>query len=421
MWKVTIKEARKMILECIDVYLQKDENGYCIPRNKQRPIYLEGPAGIGKTELASQLAQEKGLGFVSYSLTHHTRQSAVGLPAIVERRKEGAAYKATEYTMSEIVDSIYRSVQQGNQEGILFVDEVNCVSETLSAVMLQFLQNKSFGPHKIPEGWIILTAGNPPEYNKSVKLFDPVTYDRLRVIELQPDVDSWLEYAVSEGVHPLVTEYVRNNKEYFYWYEKSAGMTEIVTARGWEDLSRAVKANEAFGYEVNEALVGQFIRKESIALSFMNEYRSWRELLGKKELQEILAGENQEEHAARFAGYEFTKRWTVVSILLKRLYTEAEELVKIWKKREEEYAVVEKKMDQWDRMLTNSITFIRDAFGVKEEMEHYLSMMYRNKNTGYLLALKRNELFHSLYRKINQGGDQKEAIRKELREWGKGE
>ena len=189
----------------------------------------------------------------------------------------------------------------------------------------------------------------------------------------------------------------------------------------WEDLSRAVKANEAFGYEVNEALVGQFIRKESIALSFMNEYRSWRELLGKKELQEILAGENQEEHAARFAGYEFTKRWTVVSILLKRLYTEAEELVKIWKKREEEYAVVEEKMDQWDRMLTNSITFIRDAFGVKEEMEHYLSMMYRNKNTGYLLALKRNELFHSLYRKLNQGGDQKEAIRKELREWGKGQ
>ena len=80
---------------------------------------------------------------------------------------------------------------------------------------------------------------------------------------------------------------------------------------------------------------------------------------------------------------------------------------------------MEEKMDQWDRMLTNSITFIRDAFGVKEEMEHYLSMMYRNKNTGYLLALKRNELFHSLYRKINQGGAQKEAIRKKLREWGK--
>ncbi len=417
MWKVTIKEAKKLILECIDVYLQKDENGYCLPQNKQRPIYLEGPAGIGKTELAAQLAQEKGLGFVSYSLTHHTRQSAVGLPAIVERRKDGTVYKATEYTMSEIVDSIYRSVQQGNEEGILFVDEVNCVSETLSAVMLQFLQNKSFGPHRIPEGWIILTAGNPPEYNKSVKDFDPVTYDRLRVIELQPDVDSWIEYAISEGMHPLVTEYVRNNKESFYWYEKAAGKTELVTARGWEDLSRAIKANEALGFEVDEALVGQFIRKESITLSFMNQYRTCRALLGEEELQEILEGKNQKEHVDKFSRYEFAKRWAVLGILLKRLYVEAEDIVKVWKKKEEEYPVLEEKINRWHQTLDCSMEFIRDAFGIKEEMEHYLSMMYRNKNTGYLLALRRNELFHSLYRKMNEGGDSKRKIRRELREW----
>ena len=39
---------------------------------------------------------------------------------------------------------------QGHREGILFIDEVNCVSETLSAAMLDLLQNKKFGPHKTP-------------------------------------------------------------------------------------------------------------------------------------------------------------------------------------------------------------------------------------------------------------------------------
>ena len=44
--------------------------------------------------------------------------------------------------------------------------------------MLQFLQCKTFGNQAIPEGWLIVAAGNPPEYNKSVRDFDMVTLDR---------------------------------------------------------------------------------------------------------------------------------------------------------------------------------------------------------------------------------------------------
>ncbi len=52
----------------------------------------------------------------------------------------------TEYTMSEIIASVYDKMEQtGNSEGILFLDEINCVSETLAPAMLQFLQGKTFG------------------------------------------------------------------------------------------------------------------------------------------------------------------------------------------------------------------------------------------------------------------------------------
>lgn len=416
MGKVTIKEAKRMMMECIDTYLQKGESGYCFPQNKQRPIYLEGPAGIGKTELAAQLAKEKGIGFVSYSMTHHTRQSAVGLPAIVERSALGDSYKATEYTMSEIVDSVYQAMEQGEKEGILFIDEVNCVSETLSAVMLQFLQNKSFGPHQIPEGWIIITAGNPPEYNKSVKSFDSVTCDRLRMIRLEPDAQSWIEYASAAGVHPIVIEYVSNNKQDFYLYRKGKEGLEIVTARGWEDLSNAIKANEAFGYQVDEALVGQFIQKESIVFSFMSYYSVYRRLLEGEEFTEILAGRNIESHADKFGKCSFEEKWAVLTVLLMKIQTNAANLVKLWKKKTEEYSVIEEKLDRWNEELTNSLVFVRDAFGCREELEHYQFMMYRNKNTGYLLGLKRNELFHKLYQEMKGKSDTKETIRKEIRE-----
>ena len=71
--------------------------------------------------------------------------------------------------MSEIIAAVYEKIEQsGMKEGILFIDEINCVSETLAPTMLQFLQCKMFGNQSVPEGWIIVAAGNPPEYNLSL-------------------------------------------------------------------------------------------------------------------------------------------------------------------------------------------------------------------------------------------------------------
>lgn len=45
--------------------------------------------------------------------------------------------------MSEIISSVYELMENtGIQNGILFLDEINCVSETLTPIMLQFLQYK---------------------------------------------------------------------------------------------------------------------------------------------------------------------------------------------------------------------------------------------------------------------------------------
>ena len=71
---MNIQEAKEEISRAIDAYLYKDESGhYRIPRERQRPILLMGAPGIGKTAIMRQLAEEKGLGLVSYTISHHTR------------------------------------------------------------------------------------------------------------------------------------------------------------------------------------------------------------------------------------------------------------------------------------------------------------------------------------------------------------
>ena len=124
-----IKRAKQEIKDSIEAYLKKDADGeYMIPAIRQRPILLMGPPGIGKTQIMEQIAKECKIGLVSYTITHHTRQSAIGLPFIQEKMYGGKKHSVTEYTMSEIIASVYDKIEAtGIKEGILFIDEINCV------------------------------------------------------------------------------------------------------------------------------------------------------------------------------------------------------------------------------------------------------------------------------------------------------
>ena len=121
---MNIKQAKQEILNTLKAYLMKDELGsYLIPTVRQRPILLMGPPGIGKTQIMEQIAAESGVGLVSYTITHHTRQSAIGLPFIEKRIYDGREVSVTEYTMSEILASVYQLMERtGIREGILFLD-----------------------------------------------------------------------------------------------------------------------------------------------------------------------------------------------------------------------------------------------------------------------------------------------------------
>lgn len=174
------------------------------------------------------------------------------------------------------------------------MDEINCVSETLAPAMLQFLQNKTFGTHKVPEGWIIVAAGNPPAYNKSVREFDIVTLDRVRKIEILPDTETWLEYARENQIHGAVISYLSMKKDNFYAAENTVDGKVFVTARGWEDLSELLKSYEEMEIEAGEELIGEFLQKEEIVRDFSAYYRLYQKYKMDYHIPEILEGTSPE-------------------------------------------------------------------------------------------------------------------------------
>ena len=315
---VTINQAKEALAQTVEMYFAQDAQGnWRLGRNRARPVCLMGPTGIGKTEIVKQVAEEKDLAFLSYSVTHHTRQSAIGLPRLTERQVDGKSVCVTEYTLSEIVAEVWRIIEEtGKDKGILFLDEFNCASETLRPAMLQLLQSKTFGPHALPDGWMLVLAGNPGEYNASASALDPVMADRMRLLWLAPDYPAWRAYMTERGVHPMVLSYLDDHRGHFYVFEKGSEGTGLVTARGWEDLSVLLKMMEEKNFPVDLTFISQFLQSSKVARSFYTYYQQYSELISSGVVERILAGTNPVQEVAEMT---FAQRWALTCVVLLRL------------------------------------------------------------------------------------------------------
>ena len=313
---MTIQDAKEEIKRTVKAYHQRDENGkYKIPVEKQRPLFLMGPPGIGKTAIVEQVAEELKINLISYTITHHTRQSAIGLPFISRKKFGEKEYAVTEYTMSEIVASVYEQIERsGIQEGILFLDEINAVSETLSPTMLQFLQYKTFGMHRVPEGFVIVTAGNPAEFNKSVRDFDIATLDRLRQIDIEEDFQSFKDYAYQSSIHSAILSYLEIKKDRFYFVRQDIEGKHYVTARSWEDLSKMLYAYEGLHYPIDKALCMEYLSDPELAEDFSLYYSLYQKYKEKYHVPEILRG-NEVKDKRLFLEAPFDEKWSLLSLL----------------------------------------------------------------------------------------------------------
>ena len=326
---MNISQAKETIKNTVQLYLKKDDYGtYRIPIVRQRPVFLLGAPGIGKTAIMEQIAQEMGIALVSYSMTHHTRQSALGLPFITQKTYGEDEYSVSEYTMSEIIASVYETMERsGLKEGILFLDEINCVSETLFPSMLQFLQYKVFGRHAVPEGWVIVTAGNPPEYNRMVREFDVVTMDRMKLVEVEPDLKAWQRYAGERRLHAAVCNYLEIRQDHFYVMELNAKGRSYVTARGWEDLSEILLLYEEENLKVDEALIGQYLHNEKVVKEFAAYYELFNKYKRDYHIAEILKGKADAAAIKRAQNARFDERISLLGMLSDRVETDMQEVL----------------------------------------------------------------------------------------------
>jgi len=365
----TITVAKEQAKNVVREYLYKDEKGcYVMNERNRQPLYLEGPPGIGKTEIVGQICEELGIGYVSASLVHMTRNTLLGLP-VIKDLDDGRKY--TVYTIPEIIANVHMQVERGYKEGILLLDEFPCMSETIMPTMLAFLQTKNIGIHVLPEGWVIVLCGNPPEYNRSARRFDYAVLDRIRKIPITFDGEVFINYGRKIGLEKRILDYLEVQPEHVYRCRDNNGEKELVTCRGWENLSHAIRIYTELEQAIDLQLVKQFIKSDEIADSFMTYLKQCEVGMSRDEMDEILLGKNFKNYCEKIKNLTYRQQCMLSDYLCERIAT---------KKTQEE--LIGGKYKEMARWIDNVLDLIMevDEKGILAERIY----MFINKNEALL-------------------------------------
>lgn len=182
----------------------------------RRPALLEGPTGIGKSELVAQLAHELGIDHVVLDLSLLEPPDLVGLPVV-----EGGR---TAYAAPEILPS-------GGQ-GILMLEELNRAERYIQQPALQLLTARKLHQYALPDGWSTMAAINPEDGDYQVTPLDPALRSRFLNLRVHAHRASWLSWAGAHDVHPAVLTLAARHDRIF----------EQVPPRTWTYVSDALHA-----------------------------------------------------------------------------------------------------------------------------------------------------------------------------------
>lgn len=164
-----------------------------------RPVLLEGPTGVGKSQTLEACAKRMGIGYIVRDLSLMEAPDLAGMPIIKGNK--------TRYAPPSFLPT--------SGKGLLVFEELNRCPRYTMAPCLQLLTTRRLNDYPLPRGWFPVAAINPAEEGYQVEELDKALLARFVLIRVRADVRSWLKWADQEGVHPSVREFVSSTPQIF--------------------------------------------------------------------------------------------------------------------------------------------------------------------------------------------------------------
>jgi MoxR-like ATPase len=261
---------------------------------KRKPLFIWGTMGIGKSDVVREtsrtIAKEKNLTYnedisklneknclsvIDIRLSQMDLSDLRGLPKFDETTKTTRWY--------------YPNFLPTNGQGILFFDELNLAVPTVQATAYQLILNRRMGDYCLPDGWIIVSAGNRLEDRANVFETPAPLNNRFLHIELAtPDVDDWIDWAVKNGVDTRISTFLKF-KPIIYKFDKTTKDKAFPTPRSWKFCSDMISDKETKDCRVKEDWENlEILVASCVGEATAIEFIAWLRLNEKLDIVEIM-------------------------------------------------------------------------------------------------------------------------------------
>ena len=247
---------------------------------KQRPVFLWGPPGIGKSDLAAQLADELGAALVDVRLNLWEPTDIKGIPY----------YNAKDNTMSWAPPSELPNEEFASKHKmvVLFLDELAGAPPAVQSAAYQLILNRQVGTYKLPKNVVIMAAGNRmTDKGVTYRMPSPLA-NRFVHLELRPDFTDFNQWALTNRINQDVVGYLNYAKGDLFNFDPTVHDRSFATPRSWVFVSELLENAEEDGLTENEQtdLVAGCIG-EGLAIKFMAHRKIAKDL---PRPEDILAG-----------------------------------------------------------------------------------------------------------------------------------
>jgi len=224
-----------------------------------RPLFLWGPPGIGKSEIVHQIGKTIDAHVIDIRLSLWDPTDIKGIPYF-----DSTINKMVWAPPSELPDeqmaSQYKNV-------ILFMDEMNSAAPAVQAAAYQLVLNRRVGTYKLPDNVLIVAAGNR-EADKGVTYRMPAPLaNRFIHLEMKVDFDDWFEWATANRIHKDVAGFLQFSKKDLYDFDPKSNSRSFATPRSWTFISDLLADDDGDENTLADLISGGV--GEGLAIKFM--------------------------------------------------------------------------------------------------------------------------------------------------------
>jgi len=225
----------------------------------QRPLFLWGPPGIGKSELVEGITKELSGLMIDMRLGQMEPTDIRGIP-FYNKEKGVMDWAPPVELPDEETASQYPIV-------VLFMDELNSAPPSVQSAAYQLILNRRIGKYHLPKNVVMVAAGNR-ESDKGVTYRMPTPLaNRFLHQEMKVDFASYQEWAVKNKIHKDVVGYLSFAKQDLYDFDAKSASRAFATPRTWTFVSQLLEDDDGDNDTLTNLIAGTV--GEGLAVKFM--------------------------------------------------------------------------------------------------------------------------------------------------------